>query len=69
MDRRDAGVLKLASDPCLGDEPAADRGVWLVAILENLDGDLSVEDGVDRPEHHTHPAAREFVAEAIAATG
>ena len=46
VDRHDAGVLELAADLRLLDEPAEDLGVVAVLLQEDLDGQVAAQVGV-----------------------
>ena len=63
VDRHDAGVLELAGDLGLLDEPADQLGVVAVLLQQDLDGQVAAEVDVAALEHGPHAAAGDLAEE------
>jgi hypothetical protein len=61
----DVGVLKVALDFGLVEEPLPQFGVERQLRIDGLDGDDFVEDSVHAAENNAHAAARDFSLEAV----
>ena len=66
VDRHDPGVLQLAADLRLLDEPADHVGVVAEVLAEHLDGDVAAEVGVAALEHRAHAAAGDLAVDPVA---
>ena len=62
MHRHDTGVLKLAADLCLFDEPADHLRLVAIPIAQHLDSEVAAQVGVIPLEYHSHPAVSNQVA-------
>ena len=68
VDRHDPGVLELAADLRLLDEPADQVGVVAVLVQEDLDGQVAPQVGVAALEDRAHAAAGDLAEELVAAS-
>ena len=66
VDRDDPGVLELAADLRLLDEPADHLGVVAVLLPDHLDGQVAAEVEVASLEDRAHPAPGELADELVA---
>ncbi len=66
VDRRDPGVLELAADLRLLDEPPDHLGVVAVLLKDHLDGKVPAEVEVTPLEDRPHPAPRQLADELVA---
>ena len=66
VDRRDPGVLELAADLGLLDEPADHLGVVAVLLPDHLDGEVPAEVEVAPLEDRPHPAPGQLADELVA---
>ncbi len=64
--RHDAGVLELTADLRLLDEPAHQLGLVLVALEQDLDGQVAAQVGVAPLEDRPHPAPGDLAEELVA---
>ena len=65
VDRHDAGVLELAADLGLLDEAADQFGLVLVALEQDLHGQVAAQVGVASLEHGPHAAAGDLAEELV----
>ncbi len=66
VDRHDAGVLELAADLRLLDEPADHVGIVAEVLAEDLQRDVAPEVGVAALEHGADAAARDLAVDPVA---
>ena len=66
VDRHDAGVLELAADLGLLDEPADHAGVVAEVVAQHLERDVAAEVGVAALEDGAHAAAGDLAIDAVA---
>ena len=66
--RDDPGVLQLAADLGLLDEPADEVGLVAVLLQQHLDGQVAAEVGVAALEDGPHAAAGDLAEELVAVT-
>src|SRR5262249_36217208 len=66
VDRDDAGVLELAADLGLLDEPADQRGLVPMRLEEHLDRQLAAQVAVAASEDGPHPAPPDLAEELVA---
>ena len=67
VDRHHAGMLELAADLRLLDEPVDQVGPLAVLVEQDLQRQVAAEGRVAAPEHSSHPAPGDLAEELVSA--
>jgi hypothetical protein len=65
VDRRNVGVIQRCEDLCLAPEPRQPLRIRGKLLRKDLDRHVTIERGVGRLPHHTHPALADLLDEPV----